>query len=121
MKKVIIWGTGNNARQMMEERCFDGAEIVCFVDTYRKMDSFEGFPVITPDGIKTKAFDWIIISLTKPEEVYEKCKELQIEDAKVVLVYNSIMKGYEFHPQNIEAIRESMPGLGRVMDSVRER
>ena len=120
MKKIIVWGTGNNARQMMKDHCFDGAELVCFVDTYRKIDSFEGFPVIVPDQIQGKKYDWLIISMTKPEEVYEKCKALKIDDSKIIIVYNTIMKGHQYHFQDTDAVREQLPKLGEVIDSVRE-
>ena len=120
MKRVIIWGTGNNARQMMKEHCFEGAEIVCFVDTFRKIDSFEGFPVIVPEEIHNKEYDWIIVSITKPEDVYEKCKSLGIDDNKIILVYNTIMRGYEYHSQNVDEIRKYIPMLAKMMDSVKK-
>lgn len=120
MKRIIVWGTGNNARQMMKDHCFDAAKIVCFVDTYRKIDSFEGFPVIIPEDIQKYEYDWIVISLAKPEEVYEKCKSLKIDDEKIIIVYNTIMKGHEYHSQNIKLVRDQLPKLGELMDSVRE-
>ena len=78
MKKVVIWGTGVNTRLMLDEHFFDNVELICFIDSYKKTEMFHGLPVIEPEYIREIEYDWIVIPLSRPAEVYEQCKSLKM-------------------------------------------
>ena len=92
MREIAIWGMGKNAKDLMAKKCFEEVKIVCFVDTYKNVESFEGIPVVYPEDLKNYKYDWIIITLADPGDVYHKCADLNIEEDKIIIVFNDIMK-----------------------------
>ena len=87
MKKIYIWGTGQQAKTQMEKDIYQNCDILAFVDNYKKEESFYGYPVIFADEIEKQEYDYIIISLEEPNAILEQCDELKIEKDKIIVIY----------------------------------
>lgn len=81
--KIIIWGTGNLAREIL----YNGinGEVLGFLETRRSKTEFEGYPVYSIDSIP-KGFDYIIVANHFSSEVYETCLKLKIDISKIVFL-----------------------------------
>lgn len=111
MSKILIWGTGEQAKLIMKEECCKECEILGFIDSYKSKETFYGFPVILPKQIETVNFDYIVISNEMAEEILKICQEKSIPDEKIVVVHNYRQKYVKIHEQNEELLKESMPSL----------
>ena len=60
---IILWGTGERAKYRIKEGCFEECNIVGFIDTYKKEDSFMGYEVFTPEMLieKIDKVDYLVI------------------------------------------------------------
>lgn len=110
MVKIIIWGTGFRSKEFMNQNIFADSEIICFVDSYKKNDMFFGYHVILPSEVNGYEYDYVIIPLVSPVDVYEQCISLGIPDDKIIVVNNCIADGYIIHKQEIETLK-SIPAL----------
>lgn len=97
MKKVIIWGMGDNYERLLNQILFEihKGNISIEAIACRKQDKYcsirDGFPVIVKEEIKPDNFDYLIITSTKYfKEIKEEAKELGIEE-------NRIINGQLFH------------------------
>ena len=111
MKKVLIWGTGYHAQRMLLEDVFKECDIIGFIDTYKKQDVFNGYPVIIPKDIFTQVFDHIIISTEDPTEIIKSCQQLNIDESKLIVIYNHTYPNSCHIAQNDELIKKEMPSV----------
>lgn len=102
--KVIIYGTGNRCKQIMNITFFDKlVDVIAFVDSDVKNqgDVFEGNLIISPLDIKRYKYDYILIASVYYDEIksnlvnkYNVSSDAIIEDAQNYLRNLSIGKRY---------------------------
>lgn len=86
MEKILIWGTGNLARQFVENKC--GGEIIGFVETKKSRNSFMQKPVYEIRKIP-KEYDFIIVANSYVDEILNLCIKLDIDLGKVIFLYRT--------------------------------
>ena len=88
--KIIIWGTGERARKLVERKYFETCDIQGFVDTYKKEKSFLGYNVVDildlPDSLKS--IDYLVIANQYFIEILALCAELKIDRDRIVITDN---------------------------------
>ncbi len=88
--KIIIWGTGERARKLVERKYFETCDIQGFVDTYKKEKSFLGYNVFDildlPDSLKS--IDYLVIANQYFIEILALCAELKIDRDRIVITDN---------------------------------
>lgn len=83
MNKLLIWGTGKIARQMIDNK-YNG-EIIGFVETNKSKDTYDGKPVYDSRQIP-KEYDYIIVANIYAIEIYNLCLELKMDISKVIFL-----------------------------------
>lgn len=81
--KILIWGTGNVARNVLANG-IEG-EIIGFIESKKTKSDFMGKRVYTPGEIPAE-YDYIIIASSYTAEIYQKCKERNINIGKVIFL-----------------------------------
>ena len=81
MMKILVWGTGYYAREIMEERI--NGDVIGFIETNVTKESFYGKPVFSIDEIPDE-WDYIIVANTFGAEIYKKCLERKINMDKII-------------------------------------
>lgn len=99
MKRILIWGTGQLSWQPGKE--FNIEEIIGYIDSNKKKNSFAKKPVYKPEEIKTLKYDAIIVSTIYAKEIYEECTNYGIDRDKLIYAYGNIITtdmntNYEF-------------------------
>lgn len=89
MKKILIYGTGENAKYSMNKIKSFGGEILGFCETQKKRSHFEGLPVYNVDDINELFFDEIYIA-NKHIETLEKIIAMNVPKEKIVLDFGNI-------------------------------
>lgn len=86
MFKLLIWGTGKRADNLMNCNCFEGNCIEGFIDSKCKVEKFHNYPVLKPEAAYTLVpdIDYIIIATMHYTEIYEKLIENNIPRSKVI-------------------------------------
>lgn len=100
-KRILIWGTGKNAKKIIEARGGVNAEIVGFVETNPKSMEIQGIPVYSADKIDID-YDFIIVANIHTKEIYRYAKNIGINPDKIIF--------FKFCPyidpdENIETVR----------------
>ena len=87
---IFLWGTGERAKQRMEEGCFEECNIIGIVDTYKKENYFMGYEVFTPEMLveKMAQVDYLVIVTRYYAEIMELCAKLGIGWDKIVITDN---------------------------------
>ncbi len=87
---ILIWGTGERAKKLLDRGCFDACETEGFVDTYQKGSDFMGRPVYRPEEAAEimSYVDYMVIANEYFEEILEQCRGLEIDTDKLVLTDN---------------------------------
>ena len=70
MKKILIWGTGAVARQVLHNSI--NGEIIGFIETCKKIDTFQD-KLVYGIGEKLPSYDYIIVANTYTNEIYNEC------------------------------------------------
>lgn len=83
MKKILIWGTGNIARQVIENGIH--GEIIGFIDTNKSVETFKGKSVYNIGEIPEE-YDVILVANSFTNEVYEICQTKKIPLNKVLFL-----------------------------------
>ena len=83
MKRLLIWGTGNLAKQFIEN-AYHG-EIIGFIETCKSVDTFMCKPVYSCDEIP-KDYDYIIVANSYVEEIYNLCLKLNVDMSKLIFL-----------------------------------
>ena len=100
MKKILIWGTGNIARQVLDNQI--SGEIIGFIETHKSAEVFRGRRVYTLDEIP-KEYDFILVASSFVNEIYRLCLTKNVLMEKVIFLKG--MKKQEGF-SNIDTIRE---------------
>lgn len=87
MRKLLVWGTGDYARQFMENQYRGGEDIIGFVETSKSKDVFMQKPVYSSNELPTLEYDYIIIANSYGLEIYTLCIELNIDVSKLIFLY----------------------------------
>ena len=85
MKKILIWGTGNIAKQVILRGIY--AEIIGFIQTDKSRDVFQGKTVYSVDEIP-KDYDLIIVANSFVNEIFHICQLKNIPLEKVLFLRN---------------------------------
>lgn len=84
MYKILIWGTGAMARQVLHNGI--NGEIIGFLETNKSVDYYQDIPVYGikefPDG-----YDYIIVANKRTNEIYQTCLENKIDLEKVIFIF----------------------------------
>ena len=83
MKKLLIWGTGNIAKQMIDNQ-YNG-EIIGFIETNKSKDTYEGKPIYDSRQIP-KEYDYIVVANTYATEIYDLCLKLKIDISRLIFL-----------------------------------
>ena len=88
-KRIIIWGTGFNAKRMNDIYPNEmlQEDIIGYVDNDKNKwgESFFGKKIFSPEEIKSMEFSDIYISINKKEEVVEQIREMFINTSVNIL------------------------------------
>lgn len=84
MKRLIIWGTGNVAKEFISKGV--NGEIIGFCETNKKADTFNGLPVYDADHLPSD-YDLVIVANTYVHEIYEICQQKNINLDKVIFLF----------------------------------
>lgn len=82
--KLLIWGTGNLAKQFIENK-YQG-EIIGFIETHKSNDTFMQKPIFDSLEIP-KEYDYIIVATSYVTEIYDLCLKLDIDVSKMIFLY----------------------------------
>ena len=85
MRRLLIWGTGNCAKQFMENG-YNG-EIVGFIETNKSVDVFMNKPVYGSNEIP-KDYDYIVVANSHVTEIYDLCVKSDIDISKLIFPYS---------------------------------
>lgn len=100
MKKLLIWGTGAIAQQVLHNVL--NGEIIGFIETYKKREVFNDKPVYGIDEIPP-FYDYIVVANAYVNEIYKECIERNIGIEKIIF-----LKGVtgQLGCSNLEIIRD---------------
>lgn len=83
MKKILIWGTGNIAKQVILKGIC--AEIIGFIQTDKSMEEFQGKTVYSADELPEE-YDYIIVANSFTNEIFHTCQFKNIPFDKVLFL-----------------------------------
>lgn len=83
MKKILIWGTGNIAKQVL----LNGIEgnVVGFLETNKHVEIYQGKRVYSIDELP-KEYDFIIVANSFVDEIYQACQKRSIPLDRVIFL-----------------------------------
>lgn len=84
MGKVLIWGTGNMAKELMGHGI--NAEILGFIQTKKTEECFMNYPIFSCSSIPKNA-DYILIANTFSDQIYDICIQEGIDLNKVIFLF----------------------------------
>lgn len=98
-KKLYIWGTGVILGRVLDYRVSRN-DIIAFIDNDISKKEYMGIPVIKPTEI-LQEYDAIIVANSHSNEIYNQCKDLNINLDKTIFLYNNFKlvdynKNYDF-------------------------
>ncbi len=100
-KRALLWGTENRAERIIQIGGMN-AEIVGFIETYKKSAEIHGLPVYGANEITTD-YDYIIVVNTHTKEIYRYVEDSEINPGSVIyLQFCPYINPY----QNIEVVKE---------------
>lgn len=87
---ILLWGTGERAKNIIEQNFLEKYHIVCFIDTYKKEDYFMGYRVFYPEELKNimPQADYLIIVNRHFIENMALCAEMGISWEKIIITDN---------------------------------
>ncbi|WP_158589488.1 TylF/MycF/NovP-related O-methyltransferase [Butyrivibrio sp. CB08] len=97
--RVLVWGTGQLSWHIIND--FTNGEIVGFIDTYKRQETFADKPVYLPGKLEGVHYDAIIVAVAQTEGIIRTIEECHIDISKVIFAYGNISindynKDYEF-------------------------
>lgn len=99
--RYLIWGTGRKSKYMLEELSgyFKKNIITAFIDSDLKKcgKNFYNHVVISPEEIKDKEFDFIIIASTFKNEIIKKIFNIGIDINKILTKEDLIQKIVDYY------------------------
>lgn len=89
MAKVLIWGTGNVAREVLNNGI--QGEIIGFIESRKRQDFYGKMPVYGADEILPN-FDFVVVASTYTNAIYDSCIENHIPMEKVIFLFPLVQK-----------------------------
>ncbi len=86
--KILIWGTGRICTRVIMDIPND--RIVGYIDSKRAGTIYAGKKLYRPDDISEIEYDAIIVATVYGDEIYNICKEKNIDLKKVIFAYGNI-------------------------------
>lgn len=83
MNRILIWGTGNIAKQMIKNNF--NAEIIGFIQTIKSSDMFMDKKVYSPNLMEV-SYDYIVVANTYSNEIFDVCIQQNIDLSKVIFI-----------------------------------
>lgn len=75
MKKVIIYGIGNNCKTLFLNNFINEIEVVAFVDANKFGELYRGKKIVSPEFIKDYRYDELWVTIISPDEVIRELTE----------------------------------------------
>ena len=86
--RILIFGTGKVARDLLENKRIDVNYIEAFTETVSTKSQWYGKRVIAFEEIQNiDAYDMLIIALMRPDDIYKRCLEKKLNPDKICLLY----------------------------------
>ena len=87
---ILLWGTGERARNYIKAGYFKKCNILGCVDTYKKSDSFMDYKVYTLADMREiiESLDYVVIANRYFAEILALCAESGINWEKVIITDN---------------------------------
>lgn len=87
---ILLWGTGERARNYIRKQYFKNCNILGCVDTYKKLKIFMGYTVYTSTSICKiiESVDYIVIATRYFAEILALCAESGIDWNKIIITDN---------------------------------
>lgn len=101
MRKILIWGTGNIAKRVLNNGL--SGELIGFIETQRKSDMFMNLPVYNFVEIPKEA-DLIIIANSFSDEIYQLCLQEKIDLEKTVFMVRGSMNVANNKIEDLESV-----------------
>ena len=77
--RILIFGTGKVARDLLENKRIDVNYIEAFTETVSTKSQWYGKRVIAFEEIQNiDAYDMLIIALMRPDDIYKRCLEKKL-------------------------------------------
>lgn len=94
---ILLWGTGERAKKILEKDLLKNCNILGIVDTFKKHDYFFNYKVYLPNEIKTMIdnINYLIIANQYFMDNLELCLELEIDWNKI-LITNNVQDAFLF-------------------------
>jgi len=88
--KLLLWGTGDRTKKLLEKGVFEQCHILGLVDNNRKTECFMGYKVYVPDMVKElcEQVDYLVILNQYYSEILNQCLKMGIPWEKLVISDN---------------------------------
>ncbi|TCT14025.1 macrocin-O-methyltransferase TylF [Natranaerovirga pectinivora] len=85
-EKIIIFGTGEGSKKVLEIIDLDKVEILAFVDNdiNKQGNKYNEVEIVNPEAIHSLSYDYIIIASMFYEEILEQLLNMKIDKNKIV-------------------------------------
>lgn len=87
-KKILVWGTGRSAQLFLKQ--LENCEVVGFVESNKKKDSYLEIPVFEPQEIKRMEWNILVVASVYADVIKDTIIEHNIDMHKVVLLRHFI-------------------------------
>lgn len=108
MCNVVMWGAGKNGKVVIQAIKKDKCNFIGIIDSDKKRQKSlycEKWKIISPEDIVSVKIDYVVISVKNSYEILQQCKEMGINDNKVIDYWKSD-EVYEFIDSNVKKICE---------------
>lgn len=101
--KILIWGTGNFAKEILDNGI--NGEIIGFVETSKSKDEYKSCPIYDAHSIPAE-YDYIVIATVYVKEVYALCRKIGLDVSKLVFMKRTEGIDFNAKPQIRELLGE---------------
>ena len=82
--KIYIWGTGKIATQYMACNEIPNENLCGIIETQKSKNIFCNKPVLTPDDVVDKEYDYIIVCVYDyANEIFDLCNHIGLDKIKL--------------------------------------
>lgn len=118
--QVYIWGAGHCLQQIAEEIDDTKVDILGILDNDTRKQGqklFSFIPIISPQNIQKKDFDYLLISVKNYGEILDECRKLGIPEEKIVVYWNRGENIFKRRAERIEQLMNEKKQLEIRLDS----
>lgn len=110
-RKVVVFGTGSAAEEMMNQLDTENIDILFFVDNNpaKHGQSFREYPIVPPDRILSADFDYVLIASQYSQDILNQLTDMGIPYRKVVpwLYEQHLLTSAESYRSVVQKIKKS--------------